>query len=200
MAVCGCIRHRYLRSNRFISDQSMLRRRICLVILTATLAALIGVEVNAAEQRRRTTRKNLRLAPANITATVAAPDTILVDSIATADGEAPIRLSGYDKPLRSPRESLFVTNNTTLDIDGIVLALDYFDKSGRKIHSRSVTVRCDLPKGQTRKIDFASWDIQQSFYYKLSPQPRRDGASPYDIRCHATAIIVPSTSGRTNPD
>lgn len=175
-------------------------RRLHIFIAAIALIALTTSIVSATDQRRRSTRKNLRLAPSSVTATVTAPDTIPIDSLTAPDGKSPIRLSGYDKPLRSSRESLFITNNTSRDIDGIVLSIDYFDASGRKLHSRAVTVRCDLPQGQTRKIDFPSWDTQQSFYYKLSPKPRRDGATPYDIRCHATAIIVPSTSVRTNPD
>lgn len=178
----------------------MYSRRLHIVIAAIALAAMAASTVGASDQRRRTTRKNLRLVPTSVTATVAAPDTIPIDSLVTSDAITPIRLSGYDKPLRSSRESLFVTNNTSRDIDGIVLSIDYFDASGRKLHSRMVTVRCDVPQGQTRKIDFPSWDTQQSFYYKLSPKPRRDGATPYDIRCHATAIIVHSTSARNNPD
>lgn len=151
--------------------------------------------------RRKTTARNLRPVEAPKSRNAAMPpDTIPIDTLEAQGFPGAIRLSGYDKPLRSPRESLFVTNRTSYDIDGLILSMTYLDASGRELHSRSITVRCDIPAGLTRKIDFRSWDCQQSFYYKLSPKPRRDGATPYDVKCRVTAIIVPSTSGRTSHD
>ena len=175
-----------------------LPRILSAVVLTVWF--MTATDSYAQSQRRRTTRKNLKPIHMTEKRPVSVPDTIALDTLDSPDNHLKVRLSGYDKPLRSTRESLFATNRTPYDIDGIILKLTYIDSSGRELHSRLVTVRCDIPRGATRKIDFRSWDSQQSFYYKLSPKPKRDGATPYDIKCHATAIIIPSTSVRNSHD
>lgn len=199
MDVCAFIRNRCRPCNPSIYSVMPYLRHI----IASVLLAVISMQALAEPQvyRRKTTAKNLRPAelPASSNA-AAVPDTIPLDTLEARGLAGAIRLSGYDKPLRSPRESLFVTNRTPYDIDGLLISLTYFDSADRELHSRSVTVRCDLPAGVTRKIDFRSWDLQQSFYYKLSPKPRRDGATPYDVKCRVTAIIIPSTSDRTSHD
>lgn len=135
----------------------------------------IAVALGAAAKRTRTTRSNLKATP-EVEATAA----FTLDSIAPADGD--IALSGFEKTLRSRYESIFVTNNSPVDIKAISLTIEYFDTSGRQLHKRDVKVSCDIPRQQTRQIQFKSWDLQQVWHYRLSQPPQtRYQATPFDI-------------------
>lgn len=125
---------------------------------------------------QRTTRKNLRPLPA-----AAQTENTGFDTIVNINPDD-ILLTGYDKPLRSNKETIFVTNHTDRRILSITLRIDYSDMKGRQLHSRETTVNCDIPPHQTRQLTFRSWDAQQSFVYHRSQRPRRADFSPYDIR------------------
>ncbi len=110
------------------------------------------------------------------------------DTITVTDAE--VRLSGYDKPLRATRESLFVTSSLSDTIHALRLRLDYYDMSGRRLHSRDIDIKADIPPSETRSVNFKSWDTQKSFYYHLGAKPRSGTATPYDVKAHIIHIII----------
>jgi len=98
--------------------------------------------------------------------------------------------AGFDKPLRSSYETVFVTNQSGQNIIGIIFECEYMDMSGRQLHKRVVNVKCDIPSGQTRQLRFKSWDHQQAFHYELSPKPRRANGTAFKVKCQCMAIII----------
>ena len=116
------------------------------------------------------------------------------DTIRTPRPEE-VRLSGYDKPLASRVESLFVTNGLNRDICGLEIILTYTDLQGRTLHEATRRIRTDVPAGTTRRVQFPSWDTQNSFYYRHSRRPRTANVTPYDVTCRVTRyILIPSDS------
>lgn len=153
--------------------------------LPVILILLFAVAATAAPQR--TTRKGLRAAPGATGLHAPCADTIrgaCTDSIT---------LAGYDKPLRSRHETMFVTNRSRHNITGLGLTLSYYDSHGRKLHGRSISVAVELSASDTRQIAIPSWDRQQAFYYHRSSRPRKADATPYDVRIDIDYILA-STS------
>lgn len=113
------------------------------------------------------------------------------DTVATATlSPAPLQFSGYDKTLRANRETLFITNGSqTLHVGGVFFTIEYLDTQGRQLHRRKVRQHVDLPPGQTRRIDFPSWDRQCSFYYRGSTRPRTS-AIPYTVRLRPDTLLI----------
>ena len=111
-----------------------------------------------------------------------------IDTIATPEGA--ITLSGYDKPLQTRVETIFVTNNYTRRLHAIRLIINYTDLAGRQLHSATRWVTCDIPPGETRMITFGSWDRQQSFYYRHSRRPVRASGTAYDVTVTIPSIAV----------
>lgn len=154
-----------------------------IIILAAALLAMTPIMA----RKRATTRK---LRPAETIAAAQSPCATL-DSIIPEPGT--IGIYGYDKPLQATRESIFVTNDTDLDIQALKLRITYLDSSGRQLHEISRRIPADIPSRSTRKIDFPSWDTQKSFYYKDSRRPRTS-AIPYDVRIATETIYFHATS------
>lgn len=101
-----------------------------------------------------------------------------------------VTVSGYDKTLRAVRESMFITNMSALAIAAVELTVDYLDTSGRQIHKASHTVECDIPPGETRRVEVPTFDRAGAFYYRLSAPPRRSTqATPFDVAVTVTALI-----------
>ena len=108
-----------------------------------------------------------------------------------AGADSCVRLSGFDKTLASRRESFFVSNlMDSADLVWLSMRIDYLDMSGRQLHQRRARVRCDVPPGQTRRVDIPAWDIQKVYYYHKS-EPRRRvmaAAAPFDISITVDSI------------
>jgi len=136
--------------------------------IALTLLALAS-SVDAEARKRSTTRKI-----AGLEVPAAQFDSIAADT-------ANIIFSGYDKPLRASKETVFVTNNSDHNIRAVSFTSQYVDTSGRQLHRISRKINADIPAGETRRIDFKTWDVQNSFYYVGSRRPRTS-AIPYDIR------------------
>lgn len=96
------------------------------------------------------------------------PQTALYDTIPTPD----VRLSGYDKPVRTDRETIHVTNNTGRNILELTFDITYYDMQGRMLHNTTVTVSCDIAAGDTQMLTWPTWDRQYSFCYEQSRRPR----------------------------
>lgn len=144
-----------------------------------TLLIIIMGAAGIMARTQRTTRKGLT---PNTTQNVSVRTDSVTDTFFLPVSDS-LKISGYDKPLRSTRETMFVTNNTKSIVRQIRLSIRYSDTHGRELHSREATVDCVIPPGATRQIALKSWDIQKSFYYKRSPKPGRTDATPYDITC-----------------
>lgn len=91
-----------------------------------------------------------------------------------------VRFTGYDKNLNAAKESFHIVNGSILDIKSLHVKIIYKDMSGRMLHSREISIREEIPCGETRKVDIPSWDTQKTFYYYLSTRPKRI-AVPYKI-------------------
>lgn len=102
---------------------------------------------------------------------------------------AAFSLAGYDKPLRSRYETLLVTNNSTIEVDSLLLTIGYTDLQGRELHKRSVWVEANITPGSTRQCSFRSWDIQMSYVYRHSVKPRRQH-TPYDVAISVDSLCV----------
>lgn len=101
-----------------------------------------------------------------------------------------LMLAGYDKPLRSRRESLFVTNRTSWRLTRLRLVITYLDTDGRQLHEREVEAAADIPAGATRQITFPSWDRQLAFVYIHSEQPLRARAIPYSVKVKVAGATI----------
>lgn len=158
-----------------------------LVILT--VIAIMAVALTYAGARR--TRTGPARTPIVAPVSSQQRDVSEADTI-VAPADSLIRLSGYDKTLRANRESFFVTNELPDSVTVIELCLtfDYMDLSGRQLHRLTRTVKCDVPSGQTRNLSVPSWDKQHTFYYYMSPAPRRVQATPYMVRSTVERVVV----------
>ena len=110
----------------------------------------------------------------------------ITDSVAIS---GQLRLAGYDKTREADRESLFATNSGHSLLTSITVIINYLTLDGRQLHSRRLTLPCSIPPGQTRRLDFRSWDRQHSFYYSGSRAPQRTPATPYAVTIIPVALI-----------
>lgn len=128
------------------------------------------------------------------------PVEILPDGYAVmANGEAKdtitwlqpsdIVIAGYDKPANASRESIHLINSSSHTIQAIRLNITYSDMQGRMLHRRTVTSQCMVPGGETRKIDFPTWDSQKSYYYYLGQEPKKI-ATPYSVAIDMTGLWI----------
>lgn len=157
----------------------------------AHLAMLLAALCALAAPAQRTTRTGLRLDPARL-AVSQAVDTLAAigpDSAATC-----LKLNGFEKTLRSRQESVHATNLLAADtIVSLEIRIDYLDLKGRQLHSRTVSVDCEIPPGQTRLLTFPSWDRQQVWHYRLSKPPRSGAqATPFDVKLTPRLIMTRS--------
>ncbi len=97
-------------------------------------------------------------------------------------GKHAVDIKGYDKPLRSRRETFFVTNTGNRPLSRIAVTLTYTDSKGRQLHTASHNLAAVIPAGETRQVGLRSWDVQQAFYYTRSEVPvRASQATPFDV-------------------
>lgn len=111
------------------------------------------------------------------------------DTVAATEGM--VAFSGYEKTLRANRETVFVSNMCSegTDVGGMVFTITYTDIDGRLLHRRRVAVHQEIPSGETRRIDFPTWDRQMTFFYKGSPRPRVP-AIPYGVTIDADTLLL----------
>lgn len=160
--------------------------------IAATLLLIVACCMPT-DARVRTTRRGLK--KQSTTAVTPAVDTISCDTI-TAPTDTMLTLSGFEKKLRSAKESMFVTNNTTSTVVAITFTIEYTDSRGRQLHKREVKVGCDIPSGETRQVLFTSWDRQNSFYYYRSSKPRRADGTPFKTTCRIDTIVTSQSSAQ----
>lgn len=148
------------------------------VIVTSLLVLAV---TSVAAPDTRTTRKKLVKSEQEVTV-VADSTTVSPDSITIAD---------YDKPLRSNYETFFVTNRHSRTIVRITVDIDYIDMNGSQLHSRSVTVECEIPPGATRQLHTRTWDRQKAFYHHTTrSKPRSSHARPYKVVVTPVSLLL----------
>ncbi|MCX4278297.1 MULTISPECIES: hypothetical protein [Muribaculum] len=148
------------------------------VIVTSLLVLAV---TSVAAPDTRTTRKKLVKSEQEVTV-VADSTTVSPDSITIAD---------YDKPLRSNYETFFVTNRHSRTIVRITIDIDYIDMNGSQLHSRSVTVECEIPPGATRQLHTRAWDRQKAFYHHTTrSKPRSPHARPYKVVVTPVSLLL----------
>lgn len=94
-----------------------------------------------------------------------------------------LTITSYDKPLRSMRETFFVTNNhRSMTMLSITLQFTYRrHDNGAMLHSRTATIAANIPPGETRQLYVTSWDRQYSYYHHATRiRPRSPKAVAYD--------------------
>lgn len=153
------------------------------------LFLLIAATAILAAQSQRTTRRNLHARTADTTAE-AAP-TAAYDTVTAAGAAAAVEINGYDKPLRSRRETFFATNTGNKAVERIAFTISYFDTDGRLMHRASHNVPAAVPAGETRQIGLRSWDTQQAFYYERSTvSARAEQATPYRVTIAVDTVFL----------
>lgn len=152
------------------------------ILVLMTAASLLCFPAGA----RRTTRKGLK-AMESSSAAAKQPATYTMQP---ADSAA-VSVSGFEKILRSKKESMFLTNNTADTIYRLTITLNYNDINRRQLHSRRESIDILLPPGETRKHDLQSFDRQGTFYYYLSRPPRSNSqATPFRVATRVDSISI----------
>lgn len=122
------------------------------------------------------------------------PPAAVYDTLAAPDASA-VSVNGYDKPLRSRRETFFTTNNTDRNLARIAFTIRYFDARQRQLHQTKHNIPADIPAGETRQISVPSWDHQFNFYYIRSTIPQRaQQATPYDVRISIDTLFFEAST------
>ena len=152
---------------------------ITLIALVATSSAFMSAEA------QRTTRSRLKAGHKSENSAAKTE----YDTVALAADSLLFPFSGYEKTLRSSKESFFVTNRSDSTVSRLWLDITYKDMKGRSLDTRSIDLDIDLPAGETRRIDLRSWDRQNVFYYHLSPVPRSSHATPYRVNIRLKAAM-----------
>ena len=103
-----------------------------------------------------------------------------------------VKISVYQKTVRSRVESMMLTNLTKTDtIKSLTVDLNYTSTDGQQLNRREVTVTVTVPPGETRHVSFTSWDRQQLFYYHATPPSRRtDRTRPFHIAITPLTLVL----------
>ena len=112
-----------------------------LILLAGGLMALTAYA-------QTTTRHGLK--PKNDAVEAAASASALIDTVANPAAHT-VDINGYDKPLRSRRETFFVTNNGDRPTSSLAVTITYYDSSRRQLHSRHASLPLVIPVGETRQ-------------------------------------------------
>lgn len=100
-----------------------------------------------------------------------------------------IKFAGYDKEVNSSKESFIIVNNSLLPIISMSVEIIYTDMDGRMLHLRELDINCEVPPGQSRRKDIASWDSQHTYYYYLGNEPKKV-ATPFKVEFRPLIITI----------
>ena len=150
---------------------------------------LIAITIALTCTAQRTTRRGLH-AKSDTREVPASEVRPVYDTIAAPTAEM-IEVKGYDKPLRSRRETFFATNTGNMPIRRMSFTISYYDLDRHLLHRASHNVGTDIPAGETRMIGVRSWDVQQAFYYTRSAVTHKNGkATPYYVEIAVDTIFT----------
>lgn len=151
--------------------------------LTLLIAAIATFQVSARKVKGARGKVN---PPAE----VASPHVSVYDTIRGISTNDYVTFAGYDKTVRATKESVFATNRTSRPIVAVMFTIAYYDMSGRMLHKATHRTDIEIPANETRRIDIATWDRQQSFVFHRSKRPTRSAATPYDVKISCDTIIT----------
>lgn len=161
------------------------------IVMFACLVAF-GV---CAQKTTRKVRPSTASVPSAVAADVAADDTLSAppcDSVAVA---------GFEKMLRSRRETFIVSNNMSRDIKDVDVTITYNDMKGRMLHRAGHRLTVDVPAGESRSVSVPSWDLQGVMYYCRSAKPARaTQATPFDVSISVNFVTVDKSVLENNED
>ena len=83
----------------------------------------------ATADRKNSVNRRLKRVPQPASETTVPFDTVAAEGL--------VRFSGYEKTLRSNRETMFVTNLSEREIGGVWFGISYLPTSGRLLHKAS---------------------------------------------------------------
>lgn len=149
---------------------------------------LLAIAVSAvflSAEAQRTTRSHLKRGQTTETKS----DKPTFDTVAATADSLLFQFSGYEKTLRSSKESFFITNRSDSTVNRLAIEITYKDIKGRPLDTRQVEFDVYLPAGETRRVDLSSWDKQNVFYYHRSPMPRSTRATPYRVNIRMKAAM-----------
>lgn len=148
--------------------------------LNKVLLILIGTLFLTSSGEARKARVNFDAAPAD---TITFHPRMEEDA---AEYAAAITLAGYSKTRNASHESILAVNAGPQTVTRLIIEIDYRSMDDRQITMRTVEIPCVIPPGETRKLDFPTWDRQCLFYYHKSPAPARARATPYAVKARVT--------------
>lgn len=156
-------------------------RVIFRIVLSAVAVAFVAVVASGQRQssRRGKLKPSVAVQDCNTAPTY-------LDTVAAADGMA--RFTGYEKTLHATRETVFLSNLSSVEIARVAFRVTYYDVQGRQLHVARHNVYAPVPPGETRRLDFPTWDRQYTFYYVGSPRPRVS-AIPYSVEIHPDTLF-----------
>lgn len=162
--------------------------RLPMKVYVVAAMCLMSAFYMSGQAQRVSTLRTGRLEPA-----LRAPESITVATVADSAAICALTVSAYDKPLRSLRETFFVTNSNLSDtVTSLRLTFTYHTVADSlMLHRRTVTVPCDIPPGQTRQLYTTAWDRQYTYYSAGTRiQPSSNKAIPYLTTIEIVAATV----------
>lgn len=155
----------------------------------AVIFLLMVTALSACAQK--TTRKGLK-ARRTVTAATTPAVGEQADTIKGERADSILVLTGYEKPLRSGKETVFASNRdsarTAVEME---MEIEYLDMRGRSLHKRVLDVPLSLPGGETRFVSFKSWDINNVFYYHMNrPVRTKAQATPYTVKIRVVSLVL----------
>ncbi len=160
-----------------MSDARVIFRTVLLAV-AVTLVAVV-----ASGQRQSSRRGKLK---PSVAVQVSGSQCPPFDTVAVAEGM--VSFAGYEKTLRATRETVFLSNLSPKEVARVVFRVTYYDAQGRQLHVARHDMYAPVPSGETRRLDFPTWDRQYTFYYVGSPRPRVP-AIPYSVKIHPDTLV-----------
>lgn len=161
------------------------------VAVAAVVSAGADVSAQTTTRKGKLVRRVVTEATTTNADTTEAAEVVLrhdVDSVLIGER---LSLRGYDKPLRSLRESIFVTNRFDSPISGFAIDVEYTDGRGEMLHRRMISVKCDVPPGETRQLYVPAWDRHYTYYYKSTRiRKHAPDAVPYDVTIRPVSVTL----------
>ncbi|MGM9860526.1 MAG: hypothetical protein ACI31C_07200 [Muribaculaceae bacterium] len=155
-------------------------------LLTLILVVVLACPVVDAQNMRRTTPRGNRRAAPEVSRIEVVNDTVALP------GTDSIAVAGFEKPLRVNKESVFVSNYSSRELISLSLDIIYMDMQGRMLHRVERSLDVSIPSGETRRVEFPSFDTSSLFYYHLSPSSSRAvSATPFDVKITVTRAVYP---------
>ncbi len=107
-----------------------------------------------------------------------------------------IFISGYDKPLR---ETFFATNRYSSAVTSLTVEMTYHNDDDM-LHSRVITIPCEIPSGETRQLYTTAWDRQYTYYYhRTRITPKSKGAIAYEVKIVPLSVTTRSSDPADSP-